>query len=1026
MENFKQINLIPLQDGLFSIKITDSCVDHGFNSNDAQATIKVVNPREIIVTMTDKVELQKEIEVKVEVIDSMGDFIPAIYHEMMNLQSLIVSDIISIRSKSGPKGNDRYSIFMLTGEKLGKTTITFKAVSNLKTRTIIASSDIAVQVFRPLQIFPSNITLIVGSIFQVTVIGGPQPEATISYSLENNDIASIDASGIIKTYQIGSTQLTARAIGLNSVLYSQFEVTLEVVSINAIKIVSPSKQLMVGSEMPLHLSAVTSKSTKILSPFSFGSAIPNLRISWTASNKEVIELRGIYSEIGLNEKINSPESSNAMFSVRAYGAQAGIVTIKVNVEVTQKVSNPLFQQLVGNLPLQHEIQIRIYTPLELLNVYQASSLKPKNLILMSPGSELALKTNRQGFAKIQYSLQSKTSKIKLEKGNILKAEDIDENFLIVLAQEEFGAQQVATYRVLVKPISYLMLKPLKSFEILSNADNVIDGVPVGSTVRFEVNYYCSNGAQFDAVLSNLKVRPSRHDLLGISSSSRYENNTISVKVLKEGLTVIKAWDVSLKDKKLQDFIYLRSAQAIFPIISNPFYLVTGDVVCFNSPLTAIGGHFGSWQVEGDTKALTIDSNSGVALAQKAGQVKVLYNLSTFYTSSYVIIVKPPKSITINLKEFSFLSQTENKANLSLIISKEHESSILTAHCDEHVLRQSLASKIPFSCEILFTSPVPSSLNALMGRELLPSDLFDCTIGYNLAKSSYELQITSQPHDLNIQPLLASFETNLTVRVATPSSWSEHLLSTSATFPFYPSFYVPESELVLSNKSPLGFITICTTPFIMSTIKALPGNEDTDTVVEIFPPEKPKSSNLLFTKSDFVLIIPVQIKQIASLWQRDTSEPLNIKVWSLLIRQTRTVIIKIKWLDEGPQCPVLPRESSQSEAQKLFSSIASIFKFLLQYYQILLTSLSTCLIMFFGYHFLTRRSDMTLTKTSFSPPITIHHPHHSSFQQKRVLTFPSPSSPSSTFNTDSSLDSAHPSSPANLSRIGRPLWSNRTS
>ena len=349
---------------------------------------------------------------------------------------------------------------------------------------------------------------------------------------------------------------------------------------------------------------------------------------------------------------------------------------------------------------------------------------------------------------------------------------------------------------------------------------------------------------------------------------------------------------------------------------------------------------------------------------------------------------------------------------------------MATHCDDQNLKQYLSSKIPFLCEIFFTSPVPSSLNARLGRELLPTDLFVCVINFNLQKTSYELQISSHTPDHDLQPILASFETNITIQVSTSPSLSD-LLSTTAILPFYPSFHVPENEIILSNKLPLSFITIYTTPFIMSTIKALPGNEDTENVIEIFPAEEPKSLNLISIKSDFVLIIPIQIKQITTLWQRDSSEPLNIKIWSSLIRQTKTVIIKIKWIDEGPHCPVLPRESSQSDAHKLFSSLTTIVKFLLQYYQILLTSVSTCLIMFFGYHILTRRSDSALQKSSLSSsPASLHHPY-TSFQQKRVLSFPSPSSPSSTFNTSSSADSTHFSSSANLSRIGRPLWSNRT-
>ena len=47
------------------------------------------------------------------------------------------------------------------------------------------------QVFPPLRLEPRNITMLVGSLFQVTAYGGPQPQSNIEYSIGDRDIAEI-------------------------------------------------------------------------------------------------------------------------------------------------------------------------------------------------------------------------------------------------------------------------------------------------------------------------------------------------------------------------------------------------------------------------------------------------------------------------------------------------------------------------------------------------------------------------------------------------------------------------------------------------------------------------------------------------------------------------------------------------------------------------------------------------------------------------------------------------------------------
>lgn len=957
-ETSKTISLLPLKNGFFTIKVVDCCVDHGQSSGDAMANVRVVYPKEIQVKFPEKLELNKESEIVVRVLDNTGVAVSAIDHSLMVLRPIISSDIVSIKKKAQKDRTDKDSVFLIKGERLGDATIAFTTSSGYdlsKQVKSISSPEINLQIFVPLKIVPSNLTLVVGSIFQITVIGGPQPDAVITYRIEDDTVASITGSGIMNALKIGTTKLVANAIGHGSILYSQDQIIVEVVPLSAIKINAPVGQLLVGSEIPLFLTGLSPNGKISLSPFSFASVQPSFRIKWSVSNKDIIRLKGVVDDAGFTEIVDGSTNGQNMFSIRAFGIQAGSVSIKCTMEVEEQARNSDYEQVSGNKLLSSEVQIRIYPELKLM---LPSGNKGKSSILMSPGSEFQLKTNRQGFAKLKYSLRFPSTKISIERGNILKASDIDENILLVTAQEEFGAQQSASYRIIVKPVSYLMLKPSQTFYKSSKVAILLTSVPVGSTMKFDVNYFDSDGIPFDAALSSLNVRPNRYDLIDIRASGRFENNSITVKVLKEGSTIVRAWDSSgSKDNILQDYIYIKSGHAIYPANSHLLKLVVGDVICFKSPLTSPEGQSGIWEVEGDEKSIAVDSSLGIAIAHKPGRVRMRYNLTSYATSSQEITIDSPKSISIDSKAVPFLSQTDTSLILPILVEKVDINLASHHFCNPESLHvSSKQQSSPFQCELVLSAKERGFISALIGRDLTAYDLFQCQIEFNYAKNINEIHLHPQKLDQNLLAAISSLEANITIFVSLQSHNSNSVLSTSLTLPFYPNFYVAQKEIILNDKSTLEFITISTTSHILSSIQVLYGNEDTENAVDVFPFEKPKSLTPLSSKSLFVVQIPVQIREISKLWRRETNEPLNVKIWSSLLRQTKTIIVKITWSGEGPLCPKLTREGSQRVSKKTFAqTLALIYQFAVEYYQILLTSVSTCLVMFIGYHVLTKKS-----------------------------------------------------------------------
>lgn len=121
-ETLKRISLMPLKDGLFTIKITDNCVDYGSSFPYTSVVVKIVNPKGINIEVADKIELGKEVDVKVTLLDTKGEIIPSKFHSKINLQPIINSDIATIKPKINVDQtvqSDKYSVYTLKSEKVG-------------------------------------------------------------------------------------------------------------------------------------------------------------------------------------------------------------------------------------------------------------------------------------------------------------------------------------------------------------------------------------------------------------------------------------------------------------------------------------------------------------------------------------------------------------------------------------------------------------------------------------------------------------------------------------------------------------------------------------------------------------------------------------------------------------------------------------------------------------------------------------------------------------------------------------------
>ncbi len=111
-------------------------------------------------------------------------------------------------------------------------------------------------------------------------------DSAIEFSLANGKVADSNGVGLIEALTLGSTRLTARAVGIDrvsgkKVAFSEDQVDVHVVKLNGVRVETPVRRLKVGGEMPVHAVGLD---TDNQNAFAFGSAIPNLELEWTSTN----------------------------------------------------------------------------------------------------------------------------------------------------------------------------------------------------------------------------------------------------------------------------------------------------------------------------------------------------------------------------------------------------------------------------------------------------------------------------------------------------------------------------------------------------------------------------------------------------------------------------------------------------------------------------------------------------------------------------------------------------------------------
>jgi len=993
-ETLKRISLTPLKDGLFTIKVTDNCVDYGSTYPFTSVLVKIVNPKGINILVADKIELGKEVDVRVTLLDTKGDIITSKFHSKINLQPIISSDIATIRPKVDQTiQSDRYSVYTLKAEKVGTCSLAFKTggknIENIIYLKNITSNEKAIHVFEPIRIHPENLTLIVGSRYQVSILGGPQSDANNHFTSNDDKIVTVDSSGILNALKLGTTTLNVKSIGANNLIYSKFISKVHVLPLQGVKLKIPTTNLLSGSIVPAVIyglvGSIKGKDTSLslLPPNRFGTAVPNLKFEWIISNKNIIQLESIYSDLSLN-KTNSNELNN--FAVRIRALQPGEVSLKIIVSSTINQTDPNKQQLLNNQIFSDEITLKIIPKLELINIESSTSVA--RTILMSPNSHVNLKTSLDGLhSKLETRIiSSVNNKIKLLPNSILRAEDFDEAIVEIRSHQEEAIEtsQILLLKVICKPVSYLLARPISQFKFLKN-----DLIPIGLDLKFEIKYFDSIGNQFSSVNNNIEFKSSTLDSISFGVYRNENNNyDFNVKSLSSGLTTLKITDRN--HDQIEDYLLFRTGQLIEPSNEQGLNFTVGDVVCFQSPVTSLinPNEKVYWNLdkkyENIVNLVEMKDNIALLITKSEGDVKIDFMLGTNEKiSSSELRIRSPKNIDLDLKQTPFLSNSQiNDVKKEILIPiqiEKEEANFNEMKCNS--LDRIVDLNSPFTCELSFTQQNNvEMLNTLIGRELTANNLFNCEVIYSFLTNQNYLKLTVSnfylsKSDLNL--FLPEFENDISIQIY----WKQKLIAEKIV-PFYPSFKSNVDKIILSNKSPSSVITLQTSSLLNHSIEATQCNDKTRAVLDIYKLDGNEQ-----------VTFEVYLKRISSLYDDDdelerVDEPICLKLYSSLSKQTKLIPVELKLYTDGSDC------LKRLERQPILNSNRSFIRFcyltyyyIVDYSHMIISILITITLLYLGYHYMNRRSN--------DNNVPLLEMHHFSNSATKVSPFSSPNNARST-------------------------------
>lgn len=255
----------------------------------ASSTVQVAEMDWIKILTGEHISIEKGSLQSVSFLVGVGDgrtFDPSQYN-YMKISVHIEEDVVDVvENYDFPLAADRYipgPSFTLQATHLGVTTIYLSAIQHSGHE--IVSQPVKVEVYAPPRIHPSDIFLVPGASYVLTVRGGPKIGSHVQYSSLDDQTAQIHKfSGRLSAISLGNSTLVATIYGGGDIILCQAYgiVTVGIPSSAVLNV--QSEQLAVDRSMPIYPSLSEGNL------FSFYELCNNFK--WSVEDKDVMDFQG--------------------------------------------------------------------------------------------------------------------------------------------------------------------------------------------------------------------------------------------------------------------------------------------------------------------------------------------------------------------------------------------------------------------------------------------------------------------------------------------------------------------------------------------------------------------------------------------------------------------------------------------------------------------------------------------------------------------------------------------------------------
>ncbi|XP_073140167.1 nuclear pore complex protein GP210 [Henckelia pumila] len=543
--------------------------------------------------------------------------------------------------------------FTIRGTHLGVTTIYLSTVQHSGLE--ILSQPVKVEVYAPPSVHPSNIFLVPGSSFVLTVRGGPKLGTHAQYASMDGQIAQIHkSSGRLSAISPGNSTVVVTIYSTGDKLLCQAYTAVKVGIPSSAILNVQSEQLAIGRFTQIHASLSEGNL------FSLFGLCKNF--NWAVEDKEILNFHVANHApevVEHNSVKNIPSGSlnkqDSSFIQVMYGLSAGKTNVTVSFSCDIRLSNSLSKSVfysasrllwvVSGLPLALGSPVTWILPPH----YTSSDLLP----LFSHGYDKGKPESAK--VAIVYSLlghyDRKTEEVQDAAIHIKGAKIITKGFddlVCIQAKDKLtGRTEVA---------SCVKVTEVAQIRIVTD-EFPVHTLPLGARLDLSIKYHDALGNPFHEAhnVTLFEAKTNNPDVISVDTSNH--NGSIHLLAKSQGIALLQISLINNPQKS--DYVLISVGPHLYP--QNP---VMYQGTSLNFGIKGFSDSTSGQWFSGNASIVSVERGSGKTEAVRAGQTHVIFKSSSLKLSTEVTVletntvsVEPPKEVLTNvpfpLKGYAF-------------------------------------------------------------------------------------------------------------------------------------------------------------------------------------------------------------------------------------------------------------------------------------------------------------------------------------------------------------------------------------